>query len=139
MRRIFVDTSYYVALLFTGDPRHELAGALAMALGSQPVRLVTSWAVILEVLAWFSRKGPSGRVTAAGLVGRLKASRAVEIVDLTNDVLDEALSLYRSRADKRYSLADCTSMVIAKAMGITEILTTDRDFQAEGFTILMPE
>jgi predicted nucleic acid-binding protein len=37
----------------------------------------------------------------------------------------------------RYSLADCLTMVICRERGITDILSTDRDFEAEGFTILL--
>ena len=60
-------------------------------------------------------------------------------VEIDNRLLAQGLELYRRRGDKRYSLADCISMVIARTMDITEILTTDSDFQAEGFTILMPD
>lgn len=72
--------------------------------------MVTSQAVVFEVLPFFSRAGSESRA---------------------------ALSLYRSRLDKRYSLADCLAMVICRERGITEILSTDHDFEAEGFTILL--
>jgi len=46
--------------------------------------------------------------------------------------------LYEQRPDKEYSLTDCISMQVMKAMGITEVLTHDRHFVQEGFIILFP-
>jgi predicted nucleic acid-binding protein len=76
---------------------------------------------------------------AVDLINRQLASGAVHVIEIDTELLNEGLDLYRRRPDQRYSLTDCISMVIARAMSITEILTTDRDFQTEGFTILLPE
>jgi len=107
-------------------------------LSAEGVAFVTTWAVILEVLAYFSRAGPNMRRHAVELVERLRASDGVEIITLADDLLADALRLYALRLDKRYSLADCVSMVVCRGWSISDVLTADRDFQAEGFTILMP-
>ncbi len=39
--------------------------------------------------------------------------------------------------DKGWGLVDCTSIVLAKEMGINEIFTTDHHFEQAGFTILL--
>ena len=49
-----------------------------------------------------------------------------------------ALDLYRSRLDKEYSLTDCRSMVAMKSLGLSEVLSNDRHFGQEGFTVLFP-
>ena len=49
----------------------------------------------------------------------------------------DGLARYERRLDKDYSLQDCTSMNVMEAEGITEILTSDHNFEQEGFTILM--
>ena len=46
------------------------------------------------------------------------------------------LELYEARLDKGYSLADCVSMNVMKAEGLTEILTNDEHFTQEGFRAL---
>ena len=74
---------------------------------------------------------------AAELIDRIRESPAVEIVRTSDALLEGATNLYRQRLDKRYSLADCLAMVICHDRGVTEILSTDRDFEAEGFTILL--
>lgn len=42
-----------------------------------------------------------------------------------------------AREDKQYSLADCASMCVMDAEGIREVLTHDRHFEQEGYTVLM--
>jgi predicted nucleic acid-binding protein len=42
----------------------------------------------------------------------------------------------RQRSDKGYSLTDCISMIIMRQMGIAEVLTHDKHFTQEGFSIL---
>lgn len=137
MRLVFADSSYYIALLLRNDAHHDIARRAGAALDREYTRLCTSQAVVFEVLAFFSRAGSISRARAAELVDRLRSSSAVEIVPTSGARFDAALSLYRSRLDKRYSLADCLAMVICRERGITEILSTDRDFEAEGFTILL--
>ena len=44
---------------------------------------------------------------------------------------------YDSRLDKRYSIVDCVGMTIMRREGISDFVTTDRDFVQEGFLNLM--
>jgi predicted nucleic acid-binding protein len=137
VRRVFADTSYYVALLHTKDHHHEVARLVGSELDGEDARWFTTDAVLFEVLAFFSRGGPESRARAAELVDRLLASRAVDIVATSADFFAAAIDLYRRRPDKRYSLADCLGMVICGDRNIAEVLTTDGDFEAAGFTILL--
>lgn len=47
------------------------------------------------------------------------------------------LGLYEERSDKGYALVDCISMITMRRLGITGILTNDRHFTQEGFTVLL--
>ena len=49
------------------------------------------------------------------------------------------LELYRRRSDKGYSLVDCVSMNTMRREGIVEVLTNDRHFAQEGYTILLDD
>lgn len=147
MRRVFADTSYYIALLDTEDAYHALARSAGAELDSDYTRWFTTQAVVFELLAFFSRGGrhrgrrcralPARHARAAELVDRIRSSPAVEVVAASGALFEAAISLYRTRLDKRYSLADCLAMVICRERGVTEVLSTDRDFEAEGFTILL--
>ena len=51
-------------------------------------------------------------------------------------MFESGLALYKSRLDKGYSLTDCVSMVVVRE-SIQEVLTHDKHFAQEGFTILL--
>ena len=54
----------------------------------------------------------------------------------THESFLAGLALYKARADKGYSLTDCISMTAMRERNITEVLTHDRHFAQEGFTLL---
>ena len=137
MRVVYVDSSFYIALVRNRDTAHVKALRLSLELDAADAHYVTSPAVILEVLAFFSRLGPRLRERVALLADRLTESGNVDVVPLDEGMLHAAVDLYRRRLDKRYSLADCLGMVICRERSITDVLTTDGDFEAEGFTILL--
>ena len=54
-------------------------------------------------------------------------------------MMQKGYELYRKMGDKEWGLVDCTSIVVSREMGITEIFTTDRHFEQAGFAILLSE
>ena len=59
------------------------------------------------------------------------------VIPPSQELFNKGLDLYEQRLDKRYSLADCISMVVMRERDISQILTHDRDFSAEGFVPLI--
>lgn len=49
----------------------------------------------------------------------------------------EGLPLYERRPDKGYSLVDCISMNVMRRLRLRQVLTNDRHFAQEGFTVLL--
>lgn len=124
-------------MLNRDDDAHQRANRLGEQLDADDALIVTTHAVVFEVLAYFSRAGAAARARAADLVDRIRKSPTTEFVPSTVESFDAALDLHHRRLDKRYSLTDCVGMIICDERGISEVLTTDRDFEAEGFTILL--
>ena len=133
--RLFGDTSFYVALLMPRDDLRPAARALDALVAQRGT--VTTDAVLGEVLAYASERGPWTRVRAADLVTGLLADRRTTVVRQTPKLFDAGLDLYRARPDKGYSLTDCMSMVICRQRRIKQVLTHDRHFEQGGFTILL--
>ena len=52
------------------------------------------------------------------------------------DLFIRGLQLYEQRPDKEYSLVDCMSMTLMRERGIAHVLTNDRHFRQEGFTVV---
>lgn len=132
---VFIDSAQYIAFLNEGDNLHRAAVDTAELLEGRPS--VTSEAVLVEVLNFLGKFGPSYRRMAVALVETLRTEPSVTIAEHTTDLFAEGLELYRQRDDKSYGLTDCMSMVTCWKYGILEVATSDRDFAREGFTILL--
>jgi len=135
MKQIFVDTLYWVGLINSNDQWHEkireVSGAMASA------NLVTTEAVLIEVLNFFSSYKPSIRARVARTVREIINKPNIEVVFQSYDLFNAGLALYEQRLDKGYSMVDCISMVVMQHRSLTEVLTHDQHFKQEGFTILL--
>ena len=134
MRRIFADTVFLVGKANDTDPHHESALAAEAALGE--AQIVTTDVVFTEVAALL-RKAPDLRASAVTLIREMLNSREVLVVRVNDELFERGLARYERRRDSEYSLVDCISMEVMDDLGITEVLTADRDFELEGFTRLM--
>jgi len=132
---VFADTAYYIAILLESDTLHDRAVAFDAAAPEQ--RSVTTDAVLVEVLASFSKRGSGARLVAVDLVDTLRADPRVTIVHQTPALFFSGVDLYRRRLDKGYSLTDCMSMMVCRELAIDAVLTHDRHFEQEGFDILL--
>lgn len=135
MKRVFVDTFHYIAVLSPRDRYHADAVNAGRAL--EPVEFVTTDAILVEVLAFYSSAGPRARREAVSLVDVLRADPDVLVLPQTREMFDEGLALYRQRLDKGYSLTDCMSMAACRELEIDEVLTHDQHFAQEGFGVLL--
>ena len=134
MRFLFVDTSFYVAVLNRRDRLRARAQSLYRELTENGnVVFVTTEAVLVELLTRMSGFGPEARDLAADFVVRLQRDPRVTVVPFTSEAFAAGLDLYRRRSDK----TDCMSMALCRQQKITEILTSDHDFEQERFTILL--
>ncbi len=137
-RVIYVDSSYLIALLDSSDESFEVAHRLRLRfLEDQQLILVTARDALNELLAHFSRSGSATRRQIARFVRRALADPKYRVKIVDRGLYNDALDLYESRHDKRYSMVDCVGMTIMRRDGINEVVTTDRDFIQEGFINLM--
>ena len=135
MTTVFVDTAYLVALARRHDQWHDAATAARDRLGE--ASFVTTDEILTEFLTAMSNAGPGLREDAAGTVREILEAGAIKVVAQSHQSFLDGLHRYEGRLDKDYSLQDCISMDVMEAEGITDILTSDHNFEQEGFTILM--
>lgn len=135
MRRLFADAHYWVAILNDQDQSH--ASALVMSASLHGVLIITTEEVLTEVLALFSERGQYLRQSALTFVESILSNPGITVRSQTHQSFLDGLVLYKARPDKGYSLTDCISMQVMHQEGIIEILTHDRHFTQEGFTILL--
>ncbi|NOT01322.1 MAG: type II toxin-antitoxin system VapC family toxin [Phycisphaerales bacterium] len=132
MTPCFADAYYFLALLNPRDEAHAAAVAINRGL-RRP--LVTSAFILMEVADGLA--GTPGRALFRRLHERLTNDDRVTLVPPTAAIFDRAATLYASRADKAWSLTDCTSFVIMEDRGIREALTGDHYFEQAGLVALL--
>ncbi len=69
-----------------------------------------------------------------GFIDGLRDSEDVEIIPASSNLFSLGLELYKSRADKEWSLVDCTSFVVMDEHGLIDGFTEDHHFEQAGFT-----
>ena len=135
MRPVFADADYLIAQL---NPQEELhARSKAASAKLRNVRIVTTEMVLTEVLAFYADKGSHLRKTTAALIDSLRENPDVTVVPQSSGQFQEALSLYRQRPDKQWSLTDCASFQVMQKQKIAEALTQAVHFQQAGFKALL--
>jgi len=135
MKRVFADTLYWVAIARPGDRWSEPAKRATAAI--DPVQIVTTDEVLSKFLTAMSRGGPAIRAAAVQIVRNLLQNPNVIVVPQSRQPFLAALDRYGQSADKEYSLTDCSSMNVMDRFSITDVLTNDRHFEQEGYTILI--
>lgn len=132
MTRFFADACYWIALLHRNDQLH--AAALAAQQEFRDPHIVTTDEVLTEVLNFYSSRGRQLRDAAVQVIEALRKDDHVTVVEQSRASFDGGLALYKSRADKEWSLVDCISFNLMNRDGITEALTYDHHFIQAGFS-----
>ena len=132
----FADTFWWIALGNPKDTWH--ARAIAWEAAHAHSRFVTTEEILSEFLTWFAGSGPAGRAHASATVHNILTNPSVQVLPQASADFAAAQALYEARPDKEYSLTDCRSMLALRALGLSEVLSNDRHFTQEGFTILFP-
>jgi uncharacterized protein len=133
--KVFLDTSFTIALSFITDRNHEHARVLTAKIKQTNTSLITTRAVIIEILNTLAKE--RYRKGAINLINSLEADPDITIVPITEDLYNKALKLYKTRVDKEWGITDCISFVVMEEYGLTEALTADKHFQQAGFKALL--
>lgn len=130
LSRIFVDSGFVTALINQRDQYHQQALELADRLEGHA--LITTDAVLLEFGNALAR---NYKQKAIEIIEQFLDSDEVEIVSLTPQLFNQALSQYKQYEDKEWGLVDCISFVVMQEIGINQVLTFDRHFVQAGFQV----
>ena len=135
MNKVFLDTSYAVALSATTDENHARAVELADELETSGTHFITTRAVLLEIGNALSKL--RHRSAAIKLLTALENDPKVQIVTASDELYRRAFETYSERVDKEWGLIDCMSFVVMNEERITEALTADNHFRQAGFHVLL--
>jgi len=136
MKRVFVDSGGFFAALVSEDGEHARIKALFQQAAAERWLFVTTNAVVFETQALLLNRSRDGRNNALAFLDLLERDDYVVERILASDE-KRGIEIFRSHADKSYSLCDATSFAVMERLGITEAIAPDRHFREIGrFTIL---
>ena len=118
---IFVDSSYFIAIVDKKDQWHKKALKLSDHLTNKTV--VVSSFIISEVITEIGKR--SGGKAGYNLYNYFEDS--CDIVHIDKDLLAESMEVFL-KYDGTLSLADASSIVVMDMLKIKEIMSFDSDF-----------
>jgi len=118
--RVFLDTSFSIAIAIEKDDFHKRALDLADKIEAKNTHIFTTQAIILEIGNALSKL--KYRQSAVGIILHLESDLNTSIISLTNKLYRNAFELFRNRPDKEWGLIDCISFIVMKARKITDAL-----------------
>ena len=95
-------------------------------------KLYTSDYILDESLT-LCRSQTGNHKLAVELGTDILSSRAIVLLKVDGDILNESWELYKQRAEIKLSFTDCSTAVLARTHGISDIFTYDDDFSALRF------
>jgi uncharacterized protein len=135
---VFWDTSAFVALGNADDELHEAAIAVSGELARDRARILTTDAVLTEVVNTFSRAAL--RSMARQIISAFQESTqsgAARSVQVDNVLWQRGWQLFLERPDKDWSLTDCISFLVMRDHKVRRAFTSDRHFEQAGYARLL--
>ncbi|MDP3015642.1 MAG: PIN domain-containing protein, partial [Deltaproteobacteria bacterium] len=109
-RKVFVDTSAWLALVNKSDAAHQKAKKVRDALLKDHIQFVVTNYVMVEIANALCRI--PHRETAVKLINFIEMTENIQIVEIDKEIYKEAWRVYSTYLDKDWSLTDCTSFEV---------------------------
>lgn len=134
MRKVFIDTSAFVALRNASEREHRAARDALRLLQATRAYLFTSNYVFAETYTVLLKR--VGREPAVAWGRAFRSGSLIELLRVDEDIEEHAWSLLESHADKRWSYVDATSFSLMEREGSNEAFAFDRDFAQKGLKLI---
>jgi uncharacterized protein len=136
VRRVYVDTGAFIALIWQRDRDHERVADAFRRLRGDGDLMVTSEAVVSETATRLRYDAGLGAVAMyRSVLDRAEAQRSLRIRPTDAVLRAAAFDAMDRYADLRLSFADAVGAAVARDERADAVLTLDDDFRALGFTV----
>ena len=126
--RVFLDASFWIAYREPRDTHSVRANAILRQLFKSRTRFVTTFPVMCEIQAFFSRHA----VRRQTVLADLWQNPVVDFEDITYRDQENAIALLRDHSDRSFSLCDSLSFVVMRRAGLRRVATFDNHFRQIG-------
>lgn len=132
-KRVFIDTSAWVAIFNAQDKHHKSVSQALDNLTEQGALLITSDYIIDETVTTILTR--SNHANACSFLDQFDGL-PVATIPVFPVYFGPAQRLFRRYGDKGFSFTDCASFVYMQAHEVHTALTLDKHFAQMGFAVL---
>ena len=132
--KVFVDTSFFVALTDKSDKHFTEARDCFLSQLGQNTKLVTSNVVFAETITCLRYR--AGFKFAKEFGEKFRHSQIIQTVTIDTNLEQEAWRIFLKYRDQELSYVDCLSFAYMKHNQLDTALTFDKHFRLAGFTTL---
>lgn len=137
MNKLFVDTSGWASLFVKQEPFHNSSDQFFNQAIQQRHLIMTSNYILSELVALLHSPLRQPRSRIFEIVDAIRKAAYIETIYIDRNIDEVAWELCKQRADKPWSLVDCSSFTLMQRYGIQAALTTDHHFEQAGFIRLL--
>ncbi|MFZ2410702.1 MAG: PIN domain-containing protein [Candidatus Methanoperedens sp.] len=131
--RIFIDTSFLIALSDEKDKNHKRAKLSLMELVGRGARFVVARNILNEYLDGVTKR--ISKEKAIEELDNILNSKLLVLEPVTERDWDKAIVYFRKYNDQQIDLTDCLSFAIMERLELNSVLTFDNDFNIHGFEV----
>ena len=132
---IFVDSFAWIAAINKSDNYHEISLRILEELLNKHAKLITTNYVVVETINALIKA--ELRKTVIEFIDKLGKSPSVQIVKITDEIYNNAWTLYQQRMDKDWGIIDCTSFEVMQMFNIRKAFTGDKHFEQAGYSLIV--
>ncbi len=131
MKKMFADTSFFVAFYNKKDKNHFEAREF---IRNTSIFFIISDYIFDEFLTVLLARGH--KILSAEAGEKILKDRNISLLRIDSEIFRKAWEIYRNFKDKNWSFTDCTSYVLMKNLSVDTALSFDKHFKQFGLKIL---
>lgn len=129
IRKVFINTSAFIALRDAKDVNHNEAKLILNNIRTDNIKLITTNFILDEVYTYFCRFHEVALEMADYI---LNSPDIIEYHRISQQDEHDALKIARKYNDKAFSFTDCTSFSICNRLNINSVFAFDTHFEQLG-------
>ena len=126
--RVFIDSSFWIALRGESQTHHQRASELLVGLFRERAQFVSTPFVFAEIHATFSRSKP----VRDQVIADFWQNPLMHLMETTQADHESAITVLRKHGDKTYPFCDAVSFVVMRRLGVKRVAAFDDHFRQFG-------
>jgi predicted nucleic acid-binding protein len=131
--RVFLDTSFLIALSDEKDKNHKRAKTSLKELVGKGTRFIVGKNILNEYLDGVTKR--ISKEKAIEELDHILNSKLLLVEPVSEGDWDRAIVYFKKYNDQQIDLTDCLSFALMERLEIKGVLTFDNDFKIHGFDV----